>query len=306
MAAIKKATDSELIAAYKKCKSVWSIAEQFGMCGQSVHERLKKLGVDTSNPNKWTDEQIEFLKNEYDKYAESGTLGQLADILNKHKTNICRKARSIGLTSQKRQKSYLSEKISKRVKEWMKTHDHPRGFLGGRHSDEFKAQQSRRSKERWQKFVEQGRDMEIIMKSAKTRAAKGSLIRPRSHTTWKQGWRNIGGVEKYYRSKWEANYARYLNFLMEKGEIQKWEHEAKTFWFEGVRRGCVSYLPDFEVVEKNGEITYHEVKGWMDDRSKTKLKRMAKFYPDIKIILIQKKEYEEIKNKLSRIITGWE
>jgi hypothetical protein len=120
------------------------------------------------------------------------------------------------------------------------------------------------------------------------------------------GWRIIGGKRNYYRSRWEANYSRYLEWLKKVGEIVEWEHEPHTFWFEGIKRGCVSYLPDFGVHNKNGAIEFHEVKGWFDHKSKTKIKRMAKYYPDIKLIVIAKKEYNAISQKVACLIQGWE
>lgn len=135
----------------------------------------------------------------------------------------------------------------------------------------------------------------------------GLVVKGKSDkTTWKAGWRDIGGYNKYYRSRWEANYARYLQFLKESGQIADWSHEPETFWFTEIMRGCRSYLPDFRVSENNGSIVYHEVKGWMDSRSKTKLKRMKKYYPDVELILISEKEYIEIEKKLGGIIKGWE
>ena len=122
----------------------------------------------------------------------------------------------------------------------------------------------------------------------------------------KSGWREIGGKRKYYRSRWESNYARYLEWLKSIGEIAGWEHEPETFWFNGIRRGCVSYLPDFRVEEKSGVVVYHEVKGWMDPKSITKIKRMAKYYPDVKLIVIDKKAYESIARQMSKTIKGWE
>ena len=124
--------------------------------------------------------------------------------------------------------------------------------------------------------------------------------------TWKAGWREIGERKKYYRSKWEANYARYLQWLKENGHIKDWKHECETFWFEEIRRGVRSYLPDFRVWENDGTSRLHEVKGWMDDRSKTALARMAKYYPQEKIVLVQEKNYNEIKRKVAAVIKGWE
>lgn len=120
------------------------------------------------------------------------------------------------------------------------------------------------------------------------------------------GWRHIGDKRKYYRSRWEANYSRYLQWLKEQGEIINWEHEPITFWFEGVKRGCVSYLPDFQITNTDSSIEYHEVKGWFDPKSKTKIKRMAKYHPSIKLILITSRCYKKIASVMKRILPDWE
>lgn len=62
------------------------------------------------------------------------------------------------------------------------------------------------------------------------------------------------------------------------------------------------FLCGDNIYDMHGKIIYHEVKGWMDPKSKTKLKRMKLYYPEIKIKLIEKKQYNEIKTKLSGII----
>lgn len=114
----------------------------------------------------------------------------------------------------------------------------------------------------------------------------------------------IGGKTFRARSSWEANIAAYFEFLKRQGNIIDWRHEPLTFWFKGIKRGVVSYLPDFEIIEASGAIKYVEVKGFMDSRSATKLKRMKKYFPDIKVELINKKRYDEIKSK-SRFIKDW-
>lgn len=111
----------------------------------------------------------------------------------------------------------------------------------------------------------------------------------------------------YFRSAWEANYARYLNFLMAKGDVCKWEYEPVTFCFEAIKRGTRFYTPDFKVWYRGDESpVYVEVKGYMDKVSATKLKRMAKYYPDIKIEVVGKDEYRQIKTLFYRVIEGWE
>lgn len=111
---------------------------------------------------------------------------------------------------------------------------------------------------------------------------------------------------QYFRSRWEANYARYLNFLIRCKQIKKWEYEIDTFFFENIKRGINSYTPDFKIYNTNGTIEYHEIKGYLNNQSKTKLNRMAKYYPDKKIIVIGHKEYKALYNKLKKIIPHWE
>lgn len=94
---MKKATDEQLIESYKKTKSVWKTAKEFGMCGQSVHERLQRLGA--INPiNLFTKEDYKVLEERYVLYRDSGQLQELANELGRTKQFICRKAKELGLT----------------------------------------------------------------------------------------------------------------------------------------------------------------------------------------------------------------
>lgn len=110
---------------------------------------------------------------------------------------------------------------------------------------------------------------------------------------------------RYFRSSWEANYARFLNFLLARGEIERWDYEPETFWFHSIKRGTRSYTPDFRIVER-GATYYVEVKGWMDQKSATKLDRMARYYPDVDLRVVAAKQYREIQAKLGRLIDHWE
>lgn len=127
-----------------------------------------------------------------------------------------------------------------------------------------------------------------------------------NRNTTKRGGRrdDLGG--QYFRSAWEANYARYLNWLIEQKQIVKWEFEPDTFEFKGIKRGTRFYTPDFKVFTGNDEYAYHEVKGWMDPASRTKLQRMAKYYPTEKVILIDRMPYMSIAKQMAGIIPNWE
>lgn len=284
----------------------------------------------------WTDEMVEFLKVNYPAYGKDWCVKEMglteAQIRQKA-SRLQLKARGVSeawhrkqkehailLTGRKRPdqaelmrelrrsgaikmseegKKLLSEAVKKRFKE----KGHPRGALGMKHSNETKKIISEKSKQSWMNKTED--QLEKHSKMASENGRKASPIN-REGASWKAGWREIGGYKKYYRSRWEANYARYLEHLRSNGLIRSWLHEPVTFWFEGIKRGCMSYLPDFEVIENSGRFVYHEVKGWMDDRSKTKIKRMAKYHPEIELVVIGSKEYRELDKKCKCLLEGWE
>lgn len=194
--------------------------------------------------------------------------------------------------------------ISKRSKEYIQKNGHPRGALGMKHTEETKAKLSKKSRKFWGEASAEYKS-DIALKAMKTKVERGNAINPRKGS-WQAGWREIGGIKKFYRSRWEANYARYLVALKQQNEIQDWKHEPTTFWFESIKRGTRSYLPDFLVIGLDGSEVYHEVKGWMDDRSKTKLKRMKIYHPTVALKVIQKSEYAEIASQWCKLIPDWE
>ena len=103
---------------------------------------------------------------------------------------------------------------------------------------------------------------------------------------YKQFWATIGDKKIYFRSSWEYYYAIFLEKLKQERKIIDYKHEPKCFWFEDIKRGVRSYLPDFCVIHNDGNEEWCEVKGYYDSKSKTKMKRMAKYYPQVKIRLV--------------------
>ncbi len=123
-------------------------------------------------------------------------------------------------------------------------------------------------------------------------------------------WCNIGDKEYFFRSRWEANYGRYLQFQKERGWIKDWKHEPKTFWFQGIKRGVVSYKPDFQVIynePKEDQSTHHwvEVKGYFDAKSVTKIKRFGSYYPHEKLMVIDKTWFQNNNSKMKLLIPTW-
>jgi hypothetical protein len=123
--------------------------------------------------------------------------------------------------------------------------------------------------------------------------------------TNKAAWREIGGKKHYFKSIWEANYARYLQWKKEKGEIKEWHYEPKDFWFEDIKRGVRSYKPDFLVEELNETSVWYEVKGFYDARSLTKIKRFRKYYPLETLFLIDSEWFNSY-GKMYGSIMEWE
>ena len=301
----KKATTAQLIDSYNRTGSVKKVADEFGMCPQTVHGRLDKIGV-VKKIHVMSDEEREELIEMYQSgiLRGDGKLKEFCVKFNRTPQYVARQARSLGLTSKNRKfTAEYGMKVKKRVSEWYKTHEHPRGMLGKKHTAKLCEDMRKKSKSRWENMTEEERH-QAVMKSLNGRILKRGKLSPnKKHGSWKSDWRTIGGKKTYYRSRWEANYARYLEFLRESGKIANWLHEPTTFLFVKEQS---SYLPDFLVTLTNGEIEYHEVKGWMDDRSSNKISLMRKYHPEKKLVLVRRKEYEDIERIYSDKISGWE
>jgi len=120
----------------------------------------------------------------------------------------------------------------------------------------------------------------------------------KKYSVFKQKWYNIADKKIFARSKWEFYYACYLQVLKDNKEILDWYHEKTTFWFDGIKRGTNNYKPDFLVIHIDESEEYIETKGYETPKDLTKLKRMAKYHPTVKIRMIGK---EWFKSNLKKI-----
>lgn len=315
---------------YKKRTDAKTISEILGKSIKAVRNKAYKLKITDTSDN-WTKDQIDFLKDNFEKYS----LDELSQRLcNRNKSNICRKAKELGVEVKgkhkkkrtetkwyrdeknvwhqhgwkRKTKEEIAEKRSIIMKEWHKTHEHPKGMLGKQQSEATRKRFSERMVEDWKNpkstyNTDEFRQLKSDIMFRQRLEHRNSITNYSRAKSGKRADLN----DMYFRSAWEANYARYLNFLTKKGLVYKWEYEPDVFIFEQIKRGTRSYIPDFKIWDKKDSKPYYvEVKGWMDDKSKTKLKRMEKYYPDVKIILFQKEDYKELKNKLGRVIENWE
>lgn len=288
---------------------VKDLANRLNKTEGSIRNKAYNLGI-TKRDKYYTEEEIELLKKCYDKYS----MNDLSEMLGRNESNIFRKMKELGLKkthrvantiNPKKQHTYTDEekrKMSEITKRMIKEKGHPKGFKGHKHTLEEKQRISATAKNWWKKI-----DLSTLenrtLKQRKTKIKNGTL-NPMSNQSNPYS-RTKGGKRKdlnntFFRSTWEANIARYYNFIG-----VKWEFEPKTFIFQNITRGSVSYTPDFYLPEEDKWV---EVKGWMDGKSRTKLKRFKQQYPEEykKLQLITEKEYNEIKRKVSSYIKNWE
>lgn len=199
-----------------------------------------------------------------------------------------------------------SERRSADSKAWHSKNEHPKGFKGHRRTPQdiqkikdgiAKAWADPKHKVNSKEFRQR------ISDNSSTRAAQSTAGTRFSRCA--KGMREDIGIS--VRSSWEANYARYLNFLIKtECKIERWEYETETFWFEKIKRGCRSWKPDFKVIHRDGKVEYHEVKGWMYPRARTALKRMRIYHPGVCVVLIDQARYLALSKQLRAIIPNWE
>lgn len=278
-----------------------------GISAQSVYDKLKKGGFTFRSQRKFSNEDRKILAAWYSRpdFDEVG-LFPISLQLDRTIPFLSRQAGQLGLTCKRRKvSSATKEKLSSAAKHRLAIGEHPRGFKGRIHSQQSKKKMGQKSSEWWSGLDADARfrRAQIMMK---VKLKNKTFIPNRPHGNWKAGWREITGKKIYFRSRWEANYARYLEWLRGNNEILSWEFEPDTLWFNGIKKGRTNYTPDFKVYVNSSFFEYHEVKGWMDARSITQLNRMRKFYPHILLRVIDAKEMRSIEKRIKGLIHDWE
>lgn len=101
-------------------------------------------------------------------------------------------------------------------------------------------------------------------------------------------------LKQYFRSNWEANYARILNY-----KKIDWKYEPEVFSLI-IDNKEVTYRPDFYLPKTK---KYIEIKGYWKEDSKKKYEKFAKTH---KIILIDKESYQKLTKLYKNKIKKWE
>lgn len=283
---IKAITTEKINELYQQLGSVWLVADKLKISGQTVHRRLSAEGLIIAN--RWTPEEDALLAEIYDRAGDSkGFLFECEAIFKKHKTNICRRAKKLGLTNKNRKPTEETvESMVERMKEYLRVNGHPKGMLGKKHTKENIRKFSEIQKNIQNSFSDEEKK-EKITKMLETRKSNvSSRTSVNSYSRTKSGRRE--DLNCFFRSKVEANFARFLNHIG-----IGWVYEPKVFFFDGISRGCISYTPDFYAPQLD---KWYEVKGWMDQDSTTRLKRFLKYHPEeaAKLVIVSqsKKTYD--------------
>ncbi len=111
----------------------------------------------------------------------------------------------------------------------------------------------------------------------------------------------IGGQHYKFRSKLERNWAAYLQFLKESDVILDWRFEQTTFLFPDETKGAKQFLVDFDILNKDWTLEYHETKGWLHGPDVTKFQRVAKYRPEVKIVLVMSGKAKKDASRLRQI-----
>jgi len=320
-------TDEEI----ERLKSLYAhhtqaeLARLLGRSVPAVRTRCSIIGLRHKSPP-WTEEEVAALRAAYSKgRTHPVDLGELAARLGRHKSNICRKARGLGLTLPSRRKKRLislpmagrteqefqeyRRKTGDRIRALWESRGHPRGMLGKHHTDETKRKIGVHFKAMWgdaSSAVNSPEYREKIAERMRLRHAQGEFVSSNTFSRCRRGFRE--DLQLYVRSSWEANYARYLNTLVASGVVTRWEYESRVFVFPSpVTGGVSSYRPDFLVFFSDGRVEWHEVKGWMTSNGKIALELMATHYPSETVKVIGGDWFREAqRGTISKSVPNWE
>jgi hypothetical protein len=297
---------TEMYELYKQLGNVWAVAKVLGKCGQSVHEVLSRRGL-INKMNIFSQDDYDFLVKNYLLYRDSGRLTDLANEMGRTKHFVCRKAKELGLTDVKYKFSDTHiEAIKESSKNQWVGKIHPKGMLGKNHTAEVRLNMSERAKRLWANPKSKFNSLShrAFMSNRMSDFQINNPNKSNNYSRTKKGWFVKDGQKIAMRSSWEFNYAHFLNKLVLDGKIKSWEYEAKSFKFPKLIFGCRTYTPDFLVIKNDDTIIYHEVKGWMDEKSILKIKLMKKYFPKVKLKIIDEMKYKAIeKNK--NTIPNW-
>ncbi len=140
-------------------------------------------------------------------------------------------------------------------------------------------------------FVERWRPKKFCGRTCSIKFTGSKPTSPRAARAKAGTRKDLGNF--YFYSRWEANFARVLNFL----NIE-WKFQPKTFDLRGKK-----YTPDFYLPEYG---LYIEIKNYLSEFSEERDRRFRKIYPEENLSLLLKKDYIKMQEVFAPRIIEWE
>lgn len=102
----QRVSAQQLIEAYRSTGNIWKAAKLLGVCGQSVHERLKRLGIPLCN-KVWTEEE----NTELRALNEEHTIGEMANLLGRTYASVACQLSALGIRATTSRRRYIPKKL---------------------------------------------------------------------------------------------------------------------------------------------------------------------------------------------------
>jgi hypothetical protein len=135
-----------------------------------------------------------------------------------------------------------------------------------------------------------------VSQETRNKMSRIANLRMAEHTHTK----GVGGTRedlgRYFRSRWEANTARILEY-----ENIPYNYEAEVIVLLREDGTELRYRPDFKLSNR-----WIEVKGWWNERSKLIKQLMTEQHPEIQIEYVGEEVYKELEDYYASRIPQWE
>lgn len=202
--------------------------------------------------------------------------------------NIKKICSCLGVKLNKKLTQEHKEKISQKHKGKILTVEHKQKISEGYHnlSDEKKEEISKKISEGNRDKIYSRESIEKMIKNRKDE----------KHPFRGKAGKREDLDNQYFRSTWEANYARILKYLN-----VEYQFEPEIIWLKKLDGSEISYRPDFKV----GDL-YIEIKGYWHEDAIEKMKMLKEQYPDIKLVIIELDKYNQLKKTYKSKVKVWE
>lgn len=133
---------------------------------------------------------------------------------------------------------------------------------------------------------------------------KENQVKTLESTDQEEGWRSFGKQCLWFNSKWEANYARYLEMLTVCDVFVKWFYKPCAFSIKSKRD---EYSPTFKIFRKDGSHFWVEIGDTKTDSNLWKKTLYFKMeYPEETLIFPDRDWFKDNIEMLKGFIPNWE